>query len=351
MHGFALPMIVVSAVSALSSMTILLHFLFSPALRHKYFFKAMAYIAFSNLITSLGSMMGEPHDESAACWFMGIGTNVFTLSATFWFVVLSLMVYYIGVQGKVVTFTWHVHLICWGAPIAVTLLPLAFNMRYGSIPHGGEWCFVVCSNENEKGTCSDLVYWYFASYYLWMWASLLSMIWILALTFIRRRNTVNKEKQKLLSLILRTVRWLPAAVFLAWGPATLSDVIFSVRLGVDAMDYGSVFDKTTTLLACSQGFIFAVLYWSNSEIRKLMISYSDSELSSMFRPIALTRRHSRYMCFNWNSVKVRPRKQSEQPKLLVLQAKEKPVSQSNREKTPRSSTFTNIIEQLEDVND
>lgn len=347
-------MIIVSSVSALASATILVHFIFFPALRHKYFFKAMAYIAFGNLLTSLGSMMGEPRDGSAACWFMGIGTNVFTLSATLWFAVLTLMVYYIGVRGKVVRFSWYVHVFCWGAPVVVTILPLGFNMRYGSISDGGEWCFVVCSHADR--TCSDLVYWYFASYYLWMWASLLFMIWILALTFIQRRNTVNKEKQKLLSMILKTVRWLPAAVFLAWGPATLSDVMFSLKLGVDEMDSGRIFDRFTTILACSQGLIFAVLYWSNSEIRKLMVTYSDSELSSMFRPIVSTRRNSKYLCCFRNSAKVRPRKHVQQLKLVIFDVKEKPAPQSflqnnSRMMMPRSSTFTNIIEQLEDVTD
>jgi hypothetical protein len=100
-------------------------------------------IFISTFLTSAGSMCGTPVDKSFCCWFEGIVTNVFTLSAIFWAAAITILMYS-SVASRV---PWKMHpfwgpAICWGVPVLVTVLPF-LNQSYGS--PGGEigWCWLV----------------------------------------------------------------------------------------------------------------------------------------------------------------------------------------------------------------
>ncbi len=105
------------------------------------------------------SAVGLPTSEMvAACWWEGIVTNIFTLSAIFWTIDITLLLYsiigfkrvshslayvhsaawYISISSshifppiQVITISWWHHLLCWGVPIIVTLAPL-INSTYGA---------------------------------------------------------------------------------------------------------------------------------------------------------------------------------------------------------------------------
>ncbi len=100
-------------------------------------------IFISTFLTSAGSMCGNPADKSFCCWFEGIVTNVFTLSAIFWAAAITVLMYS-AVANRVpwkMDSLW-VPAICWGVPVLVTVLPF-LNQSYGS--PGGEigWCWLV----------------------------------------------------------------------------------------------------------------------------------------------------------------------------------------------------------------
>ena len=78
---------------------------------------------------------GLPSEPNAACWFMGIATNVFTLASVLWTLVLTLLLYSIVGRKKPISMHWQWHAMCWGVPIFVSFIPL-INSTYG--PPGGQ---------------------------------------------------------------------------------------------------------------------------------------------------------------------------------------------------------------------
>lgn len=140
-------------------------------------FQILLYIAISDFMTAAGSVVGLPDTDTFACWWQGIVTNVFTLSSIFWNMVLMHLLLTICLF-KPYKINIYTHLLCWGLPLAVTLIPL-YNM---TIVGGDSWCFF---GETESSPPWGLIFWYWMSYYTWIWLSFAFMAFVMVFIIVK----------------------------------------------------------------------------------------------------------------------------------------------------------------------
>ena len=87
-------MMICSAASMLGCLTVVISILvFYKHYLRKASMEILLYMFISNLLTSAGSLVGEPEDCSSICWYEGIVTNVFTLSSVLWNAALMHLLY------------------------------------------------------------------------------------------------------------------------------------------------------------------------------------------------------------------------------------------------------------------
>jgi len=248
-------MILFSIISALSSLSILLSFhLFWKNLGRKPLMLLVYYIQWSNFLTSIGSMVGEPASASFACWFEGITTNIFSLSSNLWSLVINFLLFSILFCKKPMQIRWIHHMLCWGLPIVVTCLPL-INSTYGA-PDGINWCWVVSTPSSPYWAP---LFWYWMSFYAWIWLGFVidvSMIVALIFQFMRLApSTLNKVRKA-----FRTRAGYPFIVLICWGGSAVTDFLtyqnpsfkLSCRVGTFVV-----------VLECSSGFLSSIYFWYN----------------------------------------------------------------------------------------
>lgn len=107
-------------------------------------------------------------------------TNIFGLSGIMWTVMLTFLLYSIVVLEKPIKPDWGHHLVCFGVPIVATFIPLT-NTTYGP-PEGEGWCWIVAT-ESSPEWAEPL--WFWLSFYLWIWGSVVVMGFLLLAIFIK----------------------------------------------------------------------------------------------------------------------------------------------------------------------
>lgn len=250
-RGDSVMMFVPSIASVIGAGIMMISYLSSRTLRKKESAEIVFYIGVSNFLTSLGSMMGEPVDRSAACWFEAIGTNIFSLSSMTWNVVLTYMLLMI-VAGRGFKLTWMIHVCAWGLPVIVTLLPF-INATYGA-PDGLGWCFVVPTRSTPTW---GLLFWYWFSYYVWLWGSVgIIGIMLLMTKFISRGH--KESSQKVLWKAIWKLQLYPLLIVICWSvPAFTDTVLATPGIAINSI----VLSNLSLILPCSQGFLTCFVYW------------------------------------------------------------------------------------------
>jgi len=154
----------ISLFSFFASMSYVFSYvIFFKGAKGKFSLELLLYVHLSNALTSLGSAPGNPLDYSLSCWWMGIATNVFTISNCLWtmcvaFVINQMFYQEVGTGSKI-RIGWKHHLLCWGLPILVTVIPFGSasygapgrtyienatdSTIYSSNNDGLGWCWIV----------------------------------------------------------------------------------------------------------------------------------------------------------------------------------------------------------------
>lgn len=264
--------IIVSALSAFFSIPFCFSYvIFYAELSKKISYEILFYFFISNFFTSIGSVVGLPDETNLACWWEGIMTNIFTLSAINWITVLSaFLLFIIADKKKYLHLNFIYHFVCWGIPVIFTFLPL-INSTYGP-PDGEGWCWVV-DNETTPEWGAEL--WYWLSFYLWVWLSFILIIIfgslsIYSYSLIRKHTKNNKH---IISVFQKFIGY-PIIILITWGPSTVQDYIsMNTDLGVN-----SDFRFISTLLSTAMGFICAILFFSKDDtiIKNWKILYACS---------------------------------------------------------------------------
>lgn len=135
---------IVGSLAAAGCFTVILTYLTFRDLRSLRYIELVFYVSLNDMIASIGLALGGSRSGSFVCTFQAIVTNMNYLSAIFWTTVIAyqlwLAVHYNHTiqQGKM----FVIHLICWGLPLIVTLLPLTTN-EFGNADDESTWCFIA----------------------------------------------------------------------------------------------------------------------------------------------------------------------------------------------------------------
>lgn len=218
-RGYTDLMFGISLTSALACLSILIsYFLFWTHLMRKPSMEILFYVFLSNFLTSLGSMVGNPVSGSAACWFEGIITNVFTLSSILWTVVVVVLLYSVVAYKHPLAINLYFHVVCWGFPVLATFLPFV-NSTYGA-PEGMGWCWVI-DLPNTPLWAPEL--WYWLSFYIWIWLAFFIIAALVSSIIYKMRSIKNETSKKFKAILFQLVGY-PIIILICWLPSSISDL-------------------------------------------------------------------------------------------------------------------------------
>ena len=133
----------VGSLAAAGCFLVILTYITFKDLRSLRYVELVTYVSLNDMIASIGLALGGSKTGSFVCTFQAIVTNLNYLSAIFWTTIIAyqlwLAVHYNHTiqQNQMLL----IHLICWGLPIILTLLPLSTN-DYGNADDESTWCFI-----------------------------------------------------------------------------------------------------------------------------------------------------------------------------------------------------------------
>lgn len=253
---YSLFMIIPSSFSAALSVSVVITLLMfrRKTLLRKPYLQIILYIFISNSLTSIGSSVGFPRDGSALCWFQGITTNVFTLSSCLWTLLIPFVLMRIlnaKMRTTAVTVSLYFHVLCWGIPIFVTLLPL-LNMTYGSPPG---WCWIVDTNDTPAWAPR---LWYWVSYYIWIWISITGSIFANGVVFFKLQQ-VEAVTRSTFQPIFYDLAIYNLIIALCWMVPAACDFISYNDLNVDLSD--EMLMRAYYFAPTLMGFLGGLHFW------------------------------------------------------------------------------------------
>jgi hypothetical protein len=248
-------------ISAIASFAVCLTVVLFPHLRCLRYIELVFYVSINDLIASIAISLGGTKDGSAACWFQGLATNYNYLSAIMWSTVITYQVWLIVCKKDVIKDLTGAHILCWGLPLVVTLLPLSTS-TYANDDADAGWCFIA--NRSNSPSWS-LLFWFIVAYYLWVWiAMLFNLFFVVAIVYKLYRM---QEIPQRVNATIRKLLLYPIVISLCWGPVTVWDMYTQVN-DVDYSPGWTYFDGVATISAISQGFLFTFVFFGfNTTVR------------------------------------------------------------------------------------
>lgn len=270
-------MLIPSVASMVGCSTIMLTFCSFDILQTKPYQICIFWIALSLFLSAFGSAFGYPASNTVECWIQGLFTNIFSLSSVMWTTVVAFMLYYLAFTGKIFRIGWKSHLVCWGLPILVTLLPL-MHVTYGS--DDGDWCWLV---ETENTPDGMLVIWHWINYYAPLWTCIAMIIFFLVRVSVIRYNSKEGPMRVAFDTILRQLQLYPLVVCISWAFACFTDMY--------PFDYEGMYELGifSNVSACLQGFITTCVFWyMNRDIRQLWVECLNTMTCSSLAKFSFT---------------------------------------------------------------
>ena len=251
-------MTVVSVVSMIFSLCGLLTAII-PRIREKPYMQVVLFIQACNLFTTIGTIPGYTKTGSSACYFQGFVTNIAPVSCVFWTVFLTIMLYYIVKSSKVIKITVLVHVVCWGFPLLLSVLPF-INATYGVPPLTNGWCFIVPYDGSYRWT----MFWYWFSYYAWLWSGIaINTMLSLRILILAQSMRSEASKEKILAIFNKLIMY-PIIFTLCWFVSCVSDTIEAYGYHVR---YYNVLIMISNFLSCVQGVLTTSYFFiSNRDI-------------------------------------------------------------------------------------
>ncbi len=238
---------------------VLTYFCFS-SLRSKQYITLVFYVAINDMLAAIGVAVGRT-SNTVACWYEGISTNYNYLSSILWITVISYKLFRLVYKSQkeldlgnskysvqIEIYDSHsdailddiriLHLICWGFPIIVTLMPLMDDYTYKNTNTDDDttysnWCALE-SSHNSRDTNEnsyELILWKIASFYLWVWIAIILNIYLLYKTKLLIKNTFLRESEhnnnNIKDLIRDTMdklKYYPLILIFCWLPSTIIDI-------------------------------------------------------------------------------------------------------------------------------
>lgn len=249
-------------ISSVSSFSVCLTYAMFPELRSLRYIELVFYVSINDFIASIAISLGYSPSGSAACWFQGIATTYNFLAAILWTTIITFQVYMVVCHQNVIKDLTYAHVICWGLPLIATLLPLSTN-TYAVPDDESNWCFVADRSDSPKW--GEIV-WFVLSFYGWIWlAMLFNIVFVVAIVY--RFYQMQDVPDRVVSTIRKLLLY-PIIISFCWSMSTFTDLYSTVYDGTFSSSFYIV-DGVATILAVSQGFLFAVVFFGfNPLVRK-----------------------------------------------------------------------------------
>ena len=255
--SLATDQIIVGVVSIAGSLVIILTYILFPNLRKLRYVELVFYVAINDLVASIGLALGPVPNDSFACWFQALSSDINYVSAAFWTTVILYQIYLVVIErGTVLKNMTYIHLFCWGWPVVLSLLPLSTS-TYNNPDDESVWCFVADRRGSPEWT---ELFWIIFSFFFWIWLTMVVNLVQIILIVLKLRNM-----NVVTSVVKSTVRKLiyyPLITLLCWTLNTVSNMYListnSSLSGVSA-SWGMVSDLGI-LLALSQGIFNAFVF-------------------------------------------------------------------------------------------
>lgn len=240
-----------SVVSCLFSLFVMMTFFMFSDMRKKMFMRYIFYISLSDFLMSFSSVVGFPDDGSVLCWVQGLMQGIFAVSSWFWTTALSYSLYSIIRFGKVRYKQYQVHLVCWGLPVILAIIPLSTE-RYGSSSVDLQWCVFVGKSNGWT------LFWSYASFFGWMFLCI-----VLMLTWHYHIHITMAYRSESLTEIVRNtyrkVSLYPVAMIMCW---TLNYLSISI---IPAEHDPHLLVALSMLFAISYGIVTSCIFMAKSE--------------------------------------------------------------------------------------
>lgn len=261
-----------SILSSLASFCYIILYILFIELRQKLVYKILFRFQLSIFFSALSTNFGL-HLESGGilCWIEGVGSNIFTLSAVFWLVYLTHVLHNYVLNQYIIKTIWRkTELFCWIFPLIVTLLPLTTS-TYGNI--NGDWCWVI---ETETSPYWASHVWFWISYYLWIWISIIGMfIYIAKIAKFRKTKVVSHQSNLQIERTLRNLVHYSLIVIICWIPSTVYDYCSDYYPDIILETYTSNF---IPVISVGMGFFSNMyLFTTNVTIKKIITKFFQAK--------------------------------------------------------------------------
>jgi len=264
----------VSALSLCGSLLILACYARFSALR-KFSFRLVAALALSDVLNHVVDLAGPPPAalEAAragapappACLAQALGNAEFELASVLWTgaVAATLLAQVsLGWDARRVEALWpRFAAVCWGAPAALALAPLAL---VGADAYGpsGAWCWI-------RPQYPALI---FCLFYVPLWAVMIFNAAVHARVRARLEgllaagSATDAATAARLALILERLKWYPYILLIVWLPASISRVAEAAN-GGRAIFALQIFQR---VFSSSQGLLNAAAYGLSRNVREAL---------------------------------------------------------------------------------
>lgn len=224
-----------SSISCLACLTVMGLYLRYEPISRKSYNRLIFYIAISDFFSAVGGLFGMSKNGTWNCFLQSFLTNYFPLASIFWTVVISYLLYDILQKPHahshsptkphgIAVDTW-VHLLCWGLPLILSLLPLT-TTDYGTYDGKDGWCFLRPRDGSPKWTFH---FWLFASFFAWVYIAIaLFLIFILYVGYVVASPSGYLQTDSIISQTIRKaihkLIWYPVIILISWAVTTIYDL-------------------------------------------------------------------------------------------------------------------------------
>jgi hypothetical protein len=225
MHALSLEifMRVFSMISFCACFLVIIVYLSSSKLRRKGSNVTVFYIAVSDLMSSVGGLIGVVKSGSPACYVQTILTTYFPLTSMFWTTIIAIYLYdmisrssnSLLLDRNKPAYHW-LHIIGWGLPLILTFSPLVTE-TFGTFDGEDGWCFLKHREEYPNWT---FTFWVIVSFFGWEYLSLFFylalMVYIMVSLSRSSKDVISDEIYRKILDNIKKLIWYPLIILFSW---------------------------------------------------------------------------------------------------------------------------------------
>lgn len=252
----------ISSIISIFSCSIAIYIMYKNNYLKTTYNNLILYVTISDLLGAFFLLIGSNSQSgSVLCYVQGMGSNYFQLTSFFWTSIISVEVWSI-VKNSSYKFdstlekSKRVHLLCWGIPFIVTMLPIVSeSTTYTNDDFTVGWCGFY-SDSNKK---SAIVFWFFFGFYIWFILCALVMVTCIILSIYRLR-VVYKGLNASLNMLSIRLSLFPIIILFCWTLPMIGDLNSLISVDYDDKD-NELIVYLSYILPSLQGLLSVIAFF------------------------------------------------------------------------------------------